>query len=157
MNQATRTALVPAVWGTTYNVSTQFLPPDHPWFAALMRPLPAGLIALAISRTLPRGAWWWKSLVLGSSNIGFFPLLFIAAGALPGGVAATLGAGQPVFVAILAFFVLGEKTSGWRAAWTVLSILGVAMVVLGPAAAFSAPQGSQQESPWPPPCRPEWC
>lgn len=141
MNQATRialTALVPAVWGTTYYVSTQFLPPDHPWFAALMRPLPAGLIALAISRTLPRGAWWWKSLVLGSSNIGFFPLLFIAAGALPGGVAAPLGAGQPVFVAILAFFVLGEKTSGWRAAWTVLSILGVAMVVLGPAAAFSA-------------------
>ncbi|MGP5578352.1 hypothetical protein [Corynebacterium flavescens] len=98
MNQATRTALtalVPAVWGTTYYVSTQFLPPDHPWFAALMRPLPAGLIALLISRTLPRGAWWWKSLVLGSSNIGFFPLLFIAAGSLPGGVAAPSGLVSP--------------------------------------------------------------
>ncbi|KFF58139.1 hypothetical protein JF66_20860, partial [Cryobacterium sp. MLB-32] len=59
------TALAPMVWGTTYFVTTEFLPPDHPLFASLARALPAGLIALAITRTLPRGQWWWKSMVLG--------------------------------------------------------------------------------------------
>lgn len=97
------TAIVPMVWGTTYIVTTHLLPEGHPLFAALMRSLPAGLIALAISRRLPRGSWWWKSLVLGTLNMGaFFPLLFVAAQHLPGGVAATLGAAQPIVVAFLA-------------------------------------------------------
>lgn len=89
------TALDPAVWGTTYFVTTAFLPADHPLFAALMRALPAGLLGLLIARRLPHGDWWWKTLVLGTLNIGiFFPLLFVAAERLPGGVAATLGATQ---------------------------------------------------------------
>lgn len=47
--------------------------------------MPAGLIALALSRTLPRGAWWGKAALLGVLNIGvFFPLLFVAAERLPG-------------------------------------------------------------------------
>ncbi|WP_432789680.1 EamA family transporter [Brevibacterium sp. K11IcPPYGO002] len=87
------TALAPAVWGTTYLVTTEFLPAGHPLFAALMRALPAGLIGLLIARRLPAGSWWWKAVVLGTLNIGiFFPLLFVAAARLPGGVAATLGA-----------------------------------------------------------------
>ncbi|HIW90312.1 MAG TPA: DMT family transporter [Candidatus Corynebacterium avicola] len=142
MNTATRTlitATVPAIWGTSYYVTTEFLPPGHPWFAALLRALPAGLIALALARQLPRGDWWWKSLVLGALNIGlFFPLLFIAAGELPGGVAATLGASQPVFVAFLAVGLLGERLSGWRLGWTVVSIVGVALVAIRPDAGFSA-------------------
>ena len=86
------TALAPAVWGTTYIVTTHALPPGHPVFAALMRTLPAGTLALLASRKLPCGTWWWKSLVLGALNMAcFFPLLFVAAQRLPGGVAATLG------------------------------------------------------------------
>lgn len=143
VNTATRTlitAAVPAIWGTTYYVTTEFLPPDHPWFAALLRALPAGLIALAIGRRRSHGGWWWKSLVLGTLNIGlFFPLLFIAAGELPGGVAATLGASQPVFVAGLDAALLGERLSRWRMGWTVIGIGGVAMVVLRPDAGFSVP------------------
>ena len=87
------TAIAPATWGTTYLVTTHLLPPGHPLFAGLMRTLPAGLLALMITRQLPRGSWWWRSLVLGGLNMGaFFPLLFVAAQCLPGGVAATLGA-----------------------------------------------------------------
>ncbi len=142
MNTSMRTlvtALVPAIWGTTYYVTTEFLPPGHPWFAAMVRALPAGLIALALGRQFPRGQWWWKSLVLGALNIGFFfPLLFVAAGELPGGVAATLGASQPVFVALIAVGLLGERLSGWRLGWTAVSILGVAMVAIRPDAGFSA-------------------
>ena len=59
-------AVAPLAWGTTYYVTEEFLPPDRPMFAALMRALPAGLLLLAFTRTLPRGEWWWKSAVLGS-------------------------------------------------------------------------------------------
>lgn len=132
------TAIAPAVWGTTYIVTTELLPAGQPMFAALMRALPAGLIALAISRQLPRGSWWWKSLVLGTLNMAaFFPLLFVAAQNLPGGVAATLGAAQPIVVALLAVAVLGERFSGWRIAWGLLGMAGVALVVLGPGAALN--------------------
>ena len=83
------TALAPLAWGTTYLVTTELLPPGHPLFAGLMRALPAGLLAIAIGRRLPRGGWWLKAAVLGILNIGaFFPLLFLAAERLPGGVAA---------------------------------------------------------------------
>lgn len=129
------TALAPAVWGTTYLVTTAFLPADHPMFAALMRSLPAGLIGLLIARRLPRGSWWWKAAVLGTLNIGvFFPLLFVAAGRLPGGVAATLGAAQPILVTVLAVIILGERLSKWRLGWGVVGVIGVGMVVLGPGA-----------------------
>lgn len=132
------TALVPAIWGTTYIVTTHLLPEGHPMFAAMMRSLPAGLIALLIARQLPRGSWWWKSLVLGTLNMGaFFPLLFLTAQHLPGGVAATLGAAQPIVIAFLAVAILHEKLSMWRISWGVLGMIGVALVVLGPEAAMS--------------------
>lgn len=131
------TAVAPMVWGTTYIVTTHLLPPGHPLFAALMRTLPAGLIALAIARQLPRGNWWWKSLVLGGLNMGaFFPLLFVTAQRLPGGVAATLGAVQPIVIAFLAVVILHEKLSGWRLLWGVVGMVGVGLVVLGPEAAL---------------------
>lgn len=131
------TALAPAVWGTTYIVTTHLLPEGHPLFAALLRALPAGLVAVAIARRLPRGAWWWKSAVLGLLNMGLFlPLLFIAAQHLPGGVAATLGAAQPVVVAFLAVVILGQRLSGRRVTWGVVGVVGVGLVVLGPEAAL---------------------
>lgn len=131
------TALAPMAWGTTYLVTTAFLPADHPLFAALMRALPAGLLGLLIARRLPHGDWWWKTLVLGTLNIGmFFPLLFVAAERLPGGVAATLGATQPILITVLAVIVLGERLSRWRLAWGVIGVTGVGMVVLGPGAGF---------------------
>lgn len=138
MGWTSLTALAPAVWGTTYIVTTHMLPDGHPMFAAMLRSLPAGLIALLISRQLPRGSWWWKSLVLGTLNMGaFFPLLFLAAQELPGGVAATLGAAQPIVIAILAVLILRERLSGWRVMWGVAGMIGVALVVLGPDAAMS--------------------
>ncbi len=133
------TALAPVVWGTTYVVTTEFLPEGHPLFAGLLRALPAGLIALALTRTLPHGEWWGKAAVLGVLNIGLFlPLLFVAAERLPGGVAATTAAAQPLAVAVLATTVLGESPSGWRFFWGAAGVAGVGMVVLGPAAALDA-------------------
>ncbi|MFD5913061.1 EamA family transporter [Streptomyces massasporeus] len=133
------TALAPAAWGTTYVVTTELLPPGHPLFAGMLRALPGGLLALAITRALPRGDWWWKATVLGALNIGaLYPLLFIAAERLPGGVAATLGAGQPLMVAGLAVAVLHIRPTAWRLAWGVLGVVGVGLVVLGPQAGLDA-------------------
>ncbi|MCK0116421.1 EamA family transporter [Isoptericola sp. S6320L] len=127
------TALTPVVWGTTYLVTTELLPAGHPLFAAAARALPAGLLALALTRVLPRGAWWWRAAVLGVLNIGaFFPLLFVAAQRLPGGVAATMGAATPFVVAVLSVVVLGERWSRWRLAWGGVGVVGVGFVVLGP-------------------------
>ncbi|WP_418060422.1 EamA family transporter [Pimelobacter simplex] len=127
------TALAPAVWGTTYLVTTELLPPGHPLFAGLLRALPAGLLLLVIFRRLPQGVWWWRVLVLGALNIGFFfPLLFMAAERLPGGVAATVGAIQPLLVIALALPLLGERPTRAKVGWALTGVAGVALVVLGP-------------------------
>ncbi|MFH9399894.1 EamA family transporter [Streptomyces sp. NPDC017638] len=132
------TALAPAAWGTTYVVTTELLPPGHPLFAGLMRALPAGLAGLALTRVLPRGGWWGKAAVLGVLNIGGMPLLFVAAERLPGGVAATLGAAQPLLVAALAALLLRDRPTPWRLVWGVLGTAGVGLVVLGPDARLDA-------------------
>ena len=131
------TALAPAVWGTTYLVTTQLLPAGHPLFAGLLRALPAGLLLLVLLRRLPRGVWWWRALVLGTLNIGlFFPLLFASAERLPGGVAATVGAIQPLLVIALALPLLGERPTVAKVGWALAGVGGVALVVLGPDAAL---------------------
>lgn len=102
LSNSALTVLAPVVWGSTYLVTTQLLPPERPLLAAAIRALPGGLILIAAGRTLPSGSWWWRALVLGALNIGvFFYLLFVAAYHLPGGVAALVGSIQPIFVLLL--------------------------------------------------------
>ncbi|MFC7615148.1 EamA family transporter [Actinokineospora soli] len=133
------TAVAPVVWGTTYYVTTEFLPPDRPLLAGLLRALPAGLLLVAVTRRLPSGDWWWKSLVLGALNIGvFLPLLFLAAYRLPGGVAATVGAVQPLIVAGLAVVVLGQRMTTRTALAGIAGVFGVALLVLRANAALDA-------------------
>lgn len=129
------TALAPMAWGTTYLVTTELLPAGHPLLAGLLRALPAGLIAIAIGRSLPRGSWWFKALVLGILNIGaFFPLLFLAAERLPGGVAAAVAGVQPLVILMLGTLVLRERIRPLTATAAAVGAGGVALVVLGPAA-----------------------
>ncbi len=131
------TALAPAAWGTTYLVTTEMLPAGHPLLAGLLRSLPAGLLAVLLARRLPHGVWWGKALVLGALNIGaFFPLLFLAAERLPGGVAAAVAGAQPLIVLGLGALVLGERVRPVSAAAAVAGAAGGALVVLGPAAAL---------------------
>ncbi|RPF33550.1 EamA family transporter [Streptomyces sp. TLI_185] len=131
------TALAPVSWGTTYAVTTQFLPADRPLFTALARALPAGLLLLAVARVLPRGAWWWKSAVLGVLNIGaFFPLLFLSAYRLPGGMAAVVGSVGPLFVVGLSALLLGQRPTGRALLAGVVAAFGVSLVVLKAAGAL---------------------
>lgn len=125
------TALAPAIWGTTYLVTTELLPPDRPLLAAVVRALPAGLVLVVLTRRLPRGMWWWRAAVLGALNIGaFFALLFVAAYRLPGGVAATIGAVQPLLVAGLSAGLLGERLSLRTTIAAAAGVAGVSLLVL---------------------------
>ncbi len=65
--------------------------------------LPAGIALLIWSRRFPQRGEWAKLIVTGILNIGAFQaLLFIAAYRLPGGLAAVIGAIQPLLVMLLA-------------------------------------------------------
>ena len=125
------TSVAPAVWGSTYLVTEQFLPPDRPLFAAVLRALPAGLVLLALRRRLPTGIWWWRALALGVCNIAlFFPLIFLAAYHLPGGLAATVQAASPLAVMALAWPLIGERPGVRRVLAGLVGIAGVGLLVL---------------------------
>ncbi len=127
------TALAPAIWGTTYIVTTQALPADAPLSLAALRALPAGLLLLAVTRRLPNHTEVLRLAVLGALNFTvFWSLLFVAAYRLPGGVAATLGALQPLMVILLANGVLGTQIRVAALFAAMSGLLGVAMLVLGP-------------------------
>ena len=96
------TATAPVIWGSTYIITTEFLPPDIPLTIAALRALPAGLLLLLLVRQLPERDWIVRILVLGALNFAiFWALLFVSAYRLPGGVAATVGAVQALAVVFL--------------------------------------------------------
>jgi probable blue pigment (indigoidine) exporter len=137
MSALLATALAPALWGTTYGVTRGLLPPGRPLLAAAVRALPVGLALVAMSRSLPRGRWWWRAATLGVLNIGlFFALLFTAAYRLPGGVAATVGGLQPLVVVALSWPLLGERPRMLGAGAGLLGAGGVWLLVARAAGAI---------------------
>jgi probable blue pigment (indigoidine) exporter len=125
------TALAPVAWGTTYYVTRQFLPEQYPLYGAAIRALPAGLVLLALSRKLPSGSWWWKSLVLGTLNVGaFFVLIYLAAQLLPSSIAATIMATSPVVLMLLAWAFAAERPRLPPLLGAGLGILGVVLMLL---------------------------
>ncbi|UWQ41929.1 DMT family transporter [Leisingera aquaemixtae] len=129
------TALAPAIWGSSYIVTTTLLPGHSPIVVALLRALPAGLLLLLLVRQLPPLDWLPRLMVLGALNFSlFWVLLFLSAYRLPGGVAATLGAVQPLIVVFLSAVLLKTQIRAAAVAAALLSIAGVALLVLTPAA-----------------------
>ncbi|MBC06835.1 EamA family transporter [Thalassospira sp.] len=127
------TALAPIIWGSSYIVTTEMLPDGFPLTVALLRALPAGLILLLVVRQLPPAGWRTRVFVLGALNFAvFWSMLFVAAYRLPGGVAATLGAIQPLLVLFLARVALGSGITMLGIVAAVSGLIGVAMLVLGP-------------------------
>ncbi len=127
------TALAPAIWGSSYIVTTELLPDGYPLTVAALRALPAGLLLLVLVRQLPPVAWLGRLFILGALNFTlFWAALFVAAYQLPGGVAATLGAIQPLIVLLLAHRLLGAALSPLSLTAALTGILGVALLILGP-------------------------
>ncbi|TJW09602.1 MAG: EamA family transporter [Mesorhizobium sp.] len=133
------TAIAPSIWGSTYIVTTEFLTNFSPMTVAMLRALPAGLLLLVIVRQLPTGIWWLRSFVLGALNVSIFlSMLFVAAYRLPGGVAATVLAVQPLIVIFLASVLLASPVRRLSILAALVGIGGVALLVLTPNAALDA-------------------
>ncbi|RIJ77598.1 EamA family transporter [Nakamurella silvestris] len=125
------TAVAPVAWGTTYYVTHRYLPPDYPLYGAVLRAVPAGLLLLAVRRRLPTGSWWWRSMVLGTLNMGaFFALIYLAAQLLPTSVASTVMATSPVAMMLLAWSILSERPRVLSLVGAGLGITGVCVMLL---------------------------
>lgn len=135
------TAIAPIAWGSNYYVTRHALPSDHALYGALLRALPAGLLLLAVRPRLPRGAWWWRSVVLGALNVGaFFALIYVAAQLLPTNVASMVMAASPVALMLFAWALLRGPPRVLQLAGAALGIGGV-LVMLGVGASSIDPAG----------------
>lgn len=133
------TALAPAIWGSTYLVTTEALPAGYPVTLAALRALPAGLLLLAVTRCLPPRVWLGRVFLLAAFNFAlFWVLLFVAAYRLPGGVAATLGALQAMMVILMARGWLGTPIRAGAIVAAASGVLGVALLLIGPEAELDA-------------------
>lgn len=133
------TAVAPIAWGSNYFVTRQFLPDDAPLWGAVLRALPAGLILLAVTHRLPRGSWWWRSVVLGTLNVGaFFVLIYAVSQLLPTSLASTLMATSAAVLMLLAWPLLGERPRMPGVAGAVVGVVGVAVMLTGRSGAGGA-------------------
>lgn len=131
------TAMAPMIWGSSYYVTTELLPANYPLTVAMLRALPVGLLMLLAVRQFPSGSWWIKTIILGALNFSiFWWMLFAAAYRLPGGIAATVGAIQPLIVIFLAHFLLSTPLRPLAVFSAVLGLIGVALLVITPAASL---------------------
>lgn len=131
-------ALAPIIFGTTYLLTSQFLPPGRPLLAALMRSLPTGLV-LVIGTRRPNRQWLGRFFVLSVLyTSALFPLLFIAAYRLPGGVAAVINSLTPLLVVVLSVPLLQTRIRPIQIVAGMLGIGGVALLVLRSSARLDA-------------------
>ncbi|HKX15411.1 MAG TPA: EamA family transporter [Propionibacteriaceae bacterium] len=123
-------AVTPIIFGTTYVLTTEFLPPGRPLLAALMRSLPTGLV-LIIGSPIPQRRWMARFFVLSVLYASaLFPLLFIAAYRLPGGVAAVINSLSPLLVVVISVPLLSTRIRSLQIGAGILGTLGVALLVL---------------------------
>lgn len=124
------TAIAPIAWGSGYVVTRQLLPADAPLWGGVLRALPAGLLVLLLARRLPRGSWWWRSLVLGTLNVGgFFVLVYVAGQRLPSSLAATLMSLSAACMLLFAWLLLHRRPRWAAVAGAAMGLVGVAIML----------------------------
>ncbi|WP_323994881.1 DMT family transporter [Aeromonas hydrophila] len=119
--------LAPLLWGSTYAVVSLSLTDYSPYWVAVWRALPAGLLLLLVRPRLPPLPWGKQCLLAFCNIAAFFALLFVAAFRLPGAVAGTLGATLPLVLMLLAWLQDGVRPS---LKWLLLGLMGLGGVLL---------------------------
>ena len=129
------TLLAPISWGTTYIVTTEFLPGGQPLTVAALRVLPASVLLIGVgtvrSRWRPRGRVEWRrhTLIALFNFALFFPLLIAATYRMPGALVSAAGGLQPLFVATIAHLLFRRPTSRRELLTGLTAAVGVALVV----------------------------
>ncbi|MFK4790980.1 DMT family transporter [Microbacterium sp. ZW T5_56] len=123
-------AIAPLAWGSVYFITRNFLPAGTPLWGGVYRALPAGIVLLVIARRLPRGDWWWKSLVLGLLNVGgFFALIYLAGTLLPSSLAATVMSASAGTMLLFGWGLLGQRPGIMAVAGALIGIIGVVVMI----------------------------
>ncbi|MEQ8737339.1 MAG: EamA family transporter, partial [Hoeflea sp.] len=92
-----------------------------------------GLLLLAKNPRIPAPQVMARYAVLGTLNMAlFFALLFVAAGRMPGGLAATLGAVQPLVVIALSSILIRRLPHPLQVVAGIAGVAGVGLLVLSP-------------------------
>jgi probable blue pigment (indigoidine) exporter len=131
------TAIAPTLWGTTYIITTELLPAERPFIAAFLRLLPAGIMLVLLSRHLPQRNEWFRIIILAILNFAIFHvLLFVAAYRLPGGLAAVVGAIQPLMMMFLIWFVDNRKPAQLALGASIVGVFGMAALLLSPSSSW---------------------
>lgn len=151
---AARLALLGAIWGASFLFTRITAPVLGPVATADLRMLIGGLALaawFAVLRFDPQWRrWWWQYLVVGMLTSGLPFLLFAyAAVTLTAGLLSVVNATAPMWGAVMAALLLGERLTGRRVLGFALGVAGVALVtrpepgttlaVLPLAAAVAAP------------------
>ncbi|WOX15267.1 EamA family transporter [Streptomyces sp. N50] len=140
MRSVALTAVAPVAWGTNYYVTHEFLPPDTPLYGAALRALPAGLVLLGLCGQRPRGAWWWRSAVLGLLNVSvFFVLVYAASQLLPTSIASTVMAVSPLAMMLIAWPLVSERPGTAHLAGAAIGLGGVCLMLLTGTEGISVP------------------
>ena len=130
---AARLVLLAALWGASFLFMRIMAPVLGPVIAADSRTLVASA-ALAIYFHLhgfdwELGKWWREYAIVGVTNTALpFILFSYAAMHIPAGLSAVLNSTTPMWGALLAALVLGERLTALRCAGLVLGVAGVALV-----------------------------
>lgn len=130
---AARLALLGAIWGASFLFTRITAPVLGPVATADLRMLIAGLALaawFAAVRFDPQWRrWWWQYFVVGLLTSGLPFLLFAyAAVTLPASLLSVLNATSPMWGAVMAAALLGERLTGRRIVGFALGIGGVALV-----------------------------
>lgn len=124
------TAIAPIAWGSGYVVTHSLLPAESPLWGGVLRALPAGLIVLLLARRLPRGSWWWRSLVLGTLNVGgFFVLVYVAGQRLPSSLAATLMSASAACMLLFGWLLLRRRPRLAAVVGATVGLVGVGVML----------------------------
>ncbi len=119
--------LAPLLWGSTYAVVSLYLTDYSPYWVAVWRALPAGVLLLLLHPRRPPLVWSRQFLLAFCNITAFFALLFVAAFRLPGAVAGTLGATLPLILMGLAWLQDGVRPT---LKWLLLGVMGLVGVLL---------------------------
>ncbi|KZL21052.1 putative DMT superfamily transporter inner membrane protein [Pseudovibrio axinellae] len=126
-----RTALTPAIWGTTYAITILLLPAQDPVWMVVYRLLPAGLLLLAFAPGLLSARWMQRAMIIGLTNLSMIFFVFIAAFRLPSGMAGTIMATLPLQVIFYIWVLDGKKPIARQLVASFIGLFGVALLLLG--------------------------
>lgn len=124
------------LWGTAMVAMKGVMAQTSPFFLGTLRMLPAGLLvlgaAMAMGRSQPRGwrAWLWIVLFAGVDVTLFQGFLVTGLARTGAGLGSVMIDSQPLAVALLAWWLYGERVRIWGWLGLLIGIAGISCIGL---------------------------